>query len=97
MRTPRIFSTIFLSTIKETYFSYIDYPTLTWPSRKVKTLMNKYIFKHITFLLHIIPTRYTIHRVYFYLTLLYMFRVLSLPILRSTKQLHLQHPVNITL
>jgi len=25
---------------------------------------------HINILLHIIPTRYTIHRVYFYLTLL---------------------------
>jgi len=52
---------------------------------------------HINILLHIIPTRYTIHRVYFYLTLLYIFWVLSPPILRSTKQLHLQHLVNITL
>jgi len=35
----------------------------------------------------IIPTRYTSHRVYFYLTLLYMFRSLLLvsPIVRSTK------------
>jgi len=38
-------------------------------------------------LLHIIPTRCTCHRVYFYLTLLYMFRALLLPIVRSTKQL----------
>jgi hypothetical protein len=29
---------------------------------------------------HIIPTRYTSHRVYFYLTLLYMFRALLSPI-----------------
>jgi len=36
---------------------------------------------------HIIPTRYTIHRIYFYLTLLYMFRALPSPIGRSTKQL----------
>jgi hypothetical protein len=35
-------------------------------------------------LLHVIPTRYTIHRVYFYLTLLYMFRALLSPIVRST-------------
>ena len=34
-------------------------------------------------LLHIIPTRYTIHRVYFYLTLLYMFRALLSPIVFS--------------
>jgi hypothetical protein len=51
---------------------------------------------HFNILLHIIATRYTIHRIYFYLTLFYMFRVLSPPILRSTKQLHLQHLVNIT-
>jgi hypothetical protein len=37
-------------------------------------------------LLHIIPTRYTIYRVYFYLTLLYVFRALLSPIIRSTKQ-----------
>ena len=36
---------------------------------------------------HIIPTRYTSLRVYFYLTLLYMFRALLSPIVRSTKQL----------
>jgi hypothetical protein len=36
---------------------------------------------------HIIPTRYTIHRVYFYLKLLYMFRALLSPIAKSTKQL----------
>jgi hypothetical protein len=42
---------------------------------------------HINILLRIIPTRYTIHRVYFYLTLLYMFRALLSPIVRSTKQL----------
>jgi len=34
-----------------------------------------------------IPTRYTIHRVYFYLTLLYVLRALLSPIVRSTKQL----------
>jgi len=38
-------------------------------------------------LLHKIPTRYTIHRVYFYLTLLCMFRALLPPTVRSTKQL----------
>jgi len=42
---------------------------------------------HINILFHIIPTRYTIHRVYFYLTLLYMFRASLSPIVRSTKQL----------
>jgi len=42
---------------------------------------------HIDILLRILPTRYTIHRVYFYLTLLYMFRALLSPIVRSTKQL----------
>jgi len=36
-------------------------------------------------LLHIIPTGYTIHRIYFYLTLLYMFRALLSPIIRSKK------------
>jgi len=35
-------------------------------------------------LLHVILTRYAIHRVYFYLTLLYMFRALLSPIVRST-------------
>jgi hypothetical protein len=42
---------------------------------------------HINVLFHIISTRYTIHRVYFYLILLYMFRALLSPIVRSTKQL----------
>jgi len=41
----------------------------------------------INILLHIIPTRYIIHRIYFYLTLLYMFRALLSPIVRSTKQM----------
>jgi len=36
---------------------------------------------------HIIPTRYTIHRVHFYLTLLCMFPASLSPIARSTKQL----------
>jgi len=48
-------------------------------SNTKKTLIN--------ILLYIIPTRYTIHRVYFYLTLFYMFRALPSPIVRSTKQL----------
>jgi len=39
----------------------------------------------VNILLYIIPTRYTTHRVYFYLTLLYMFRALLSPIVRSTK------------
>jgi len=42
---------------------------------------------HINILLLIIPTRYTIHRVYFYLILLYMFRALLSPIVKSTNQL----------
>jgi hypothetical protein len=39
---------------------------------------------HINILLHIIPTRYIIHRVYFYLTLLSMFQALLSRIVRST-------------
>jgi len=42
---------------------------------------------HINILLLIIPSKYTIHRVYFYLTLLYMFRALPSLIVRSTKLL----------
>jgi len=42
---------------------------------------------HIHILLLIITSKYRIHRVYFYLTLLYMFRALPSPIVRSTKQL----------
>ena len=42
---------------------------------------------HINILFHIIPTRYTIHRVHFYLTFVYMFWALLSPIVRSTKQL----------
>jgi hypothetical protein len=53
-------------------------------------LLGTHIILHVSrirvnILLHIIPARYTIHRVYFYLTMLYMFRALLSPIVRSTK------------
>jgi hypothetical protein len=54
---------------------------------KVMALFNVYGSLHRIKFWHIIPTRYTSHRVYFYLTLLYMFRALISPIVRSTKQL----------
>ena len=46
---------------------------------------------------YIIPTRCTSHRVYLIWQLLYMFQASLSPIFRSTKQLHLQHLVTITL
>jgi hypothetical protein len=61
---------------------------IIWSSfHKIKNLLFINVHgsvHHINILLHIIPTRYTIHRVYFYLTLLYMFRALLSPIIRST-------------
>jgi len=47
--------------------------------------LHKNLYLEITILLHVIPTRYSIHRVNFYLTLLYMFWALLSPIVRSTK------------
>jgi len=63
---------------------YISYE-VHFTKLKIFYLFNVHGSVHrINILLHIMPTRYTIHRVYFYLTLLYMFRVLLSPIVRST-------------
>jgi hypothetical protein len=63
--------------------------TFTCNTRRFECCFQFLRYMNVTFLklLHMIPNRYTSHRVYFYLTLLYMFRALLSPIVSSTKQL----------